>query len=377
MEGETLAARPVLEIGWILDTRLEEVDRRATHAAIDALEAEVREQLPAFDWRMPRTEREIVQAPVEEPVRLLDAGATDLSIHHWDFALVVTASDLRSHYRPSAVAAFSRALGVAVLSTFRIDPHARRQAAGADERRETIRRRLVRLASYVLGRLGGLPPVEDASSRMRPPDDEEELDRPTVFDDAQRAQLAGELLRVADERVEEERGAERQGWLRFYARAALRNRREIRDTVASSRWWELPFRMGRLTTAAVSALAIFLVTAEAWEIGHQLGVGLNALLSAFAVGATSFYLLQHQRLLVLPRTARRTEQAVVTRVTVVATVVLGMLVTYALLLALALGLEALVFRPPLVARWTGAEGGVGALTYLLQGTFTSDRKSVV
>jgi hypothetical protein len=207
---------------------------------------------------------------------------------------------------------------------------------------------------------------------MTPPRTERDLDRDVRFDEDELVALRAELGRVADQRVEEESGAEQQSGASFHARAAWRNRSEILESLHHGRSWEFPFRMGRRTTAAVSALAILTCTAECWEIGSRLGVSTAAGLAGGALLATTLYVLRRQRLLALEHGIRRTEQLVVARVAVVLFVCAGMAVTYLVLFLAAVLLGQLLVRPALVARWTALEPtGVGWATYALQGVFTS------
>jgi hypothetical protein len=148
---------PPIDIGWVLDARLDDLDRRAVLEAVEAFDRLLASHLPGFDWRSATRTRELVQAAREEPVVLLEAGALELALDHWDFAFVVTGSDLVSHYRPSTVAVPSRALGVTVLSTFHLDPRVRSAEASAEERSRLITRRVTCLAMCSLGHLLGLP----------------------------------------------------------------------------------------------------------------------------------------------------------------------------------------------------------------------------
>ncbi len=357
------STKPPIEVGWILDARLEELDRDAVVAASRAVADALAADFPRFAWSLPVLEQELIQAPVEEPVTLLEAAARELSIHHWDFAIVATASDLRSHFLPTAVAVPSRPLGVAVLSTFRIDPRARRKDASEEERSDALRRRLFRCGMYLVGRLGGLPRTSDPASHMTPDDASVKPELvpsaarvPRGFDAAQRAKLEAELERVADRRIEEEPGSERAGALRFHARAAWRNRREILAQLADNRSWEFPFRMGRLTTAALSALAILSATSESWELAAHLGTPATVLAPLVAIVATSAYVLLRQRLLALHVAPRLTEQIVVARVSTILFVLMGVAFTFCVLVAIALTLTGLLFSTEVLARWAARPG---------------------
>lgn len=362
--------RPRLEVGWVLDSRLEGLDRKAVLAASARMTELLSELFPRFDWRMPLARHELLQAQLEEPTTLLEAGSLEISRSKWDLSIVVTASDLKSHFVSSTVGVLARPLGVAVLSTFRIDPLARDHAVSEEERLTAMKDRLLVLAVYAIGRLCGLSRSAEPDNFMNP---DRSGSRPqATFAPEQRERLQSELDRIGDERVEEEHGSRERGHLSFHLRAVWRNRVEILGHLLSNRSWEFPFRMGRLTTAAFAALALLMVTAESWEVGSQLSAPTNVLLTLGLVGATTAYIVLRQRLLALHRSFFPTEQIVVTRVSLVVFVLMGMCATYLLVFAVSLLLELAVFRPELVARWIGTRPElVGWKTYASQAGFTS------
>jgi hypothetical protein len=367
------AAPPLLEIGWILDDDLERLDREAALEARERILAAMRGELPEFTWRLPVRTLELVHSPQVEPAELLEAASLELTARRWDFAMLVTPADLRSHYGPAAHAALSSTLCAIVLSTFRIDPAAVDHAATEEARHAGIRDGLHRLALYALGRQGGLPRESRDEDLMTPPRGREQLElAPPLFTPRQRDLLREELERVADERVEEEQDAGRRGRVELVLRALVRNRREILATLRGSRFWEFPFRVARVTTTALSALVILMVTAESWEVGIQIGPRVGILLAACAITLTAVYILQRLRLLALHGSALPTEQIAVARFSVLAFLLVGMATTYALLFAFAAGLGAAVFHPPLVARWTDLpEHAVGWQTYGIQAGWTA------
>ncbi len=361
--------RPLLEIGWVLDRRLEQIDTDATKAAIDTLADWLRERFPRFEWRLVVVVREIVQAQREPPVTLLEVASSELSLHHWDFAIAVTSSDLATHSRTSARAVSSRALGAGVISTFRIDPMAEESAPSPEQRARLIAHRVRYLALGVLGHLGGLPMDEDGDGLVSAA--VLGADAPDVdFDEQQAARLGAGLARVADARVEEQAGNARGIW--FAVRSIVRARREILDNVRGSRCWEFPFRLGRLSTAAVSALAIVSMTAEAWDLGMALHPATAIGVAVLAILTTSFYVLSRQQLLSPMRFVRQTEQSVVTSASIVLFVVLGMTTIYLVLLVTTWAVSSMLFDPEIVARWTGRDpAGVDGLTYAVQAVFVS------
>jgi hypothetical protein len=130
--------------------------------------------------------------------------------------------------------------------------------------------------------------------------------------------------------------------------------------------------MGRLTTAAVSALAILMVTAESWQIAAHLRVFVLVLLGSGAIVSTSVYVLQGQGLLSVHRSLRLTEQVVVARVSISCFVLMGVLATYGLLVLVATVLGGMLLDPRFVSVWTeGAGRSVDWTTYAAQASFAA------
>lgn len=116
-------------------------------------------------------------------------------------------------------------------------------------------------------------------------------------------------------------------------------------------------RLSRLTTAAFSALLLLVITAEAWDLGMSQAPELVAALSTATLILTSAYILRRQQLLVRRDSSRLTELAVVSHVSIVVSVFLGMLTTYLLLFAVTLALARTLFSQHLVEGWAVSLGG--------------------
>ena len=114
---------PLVEVGWILIGRMGDSDLQAAMQTREKMLSYLAEIHPEFEWRMPLTRREeLVQELREGPIRLLDFGATERDIRHWDFAILVTEAPLAGNEKTMPWAALSTALGAAVISTAQIDP---------------------------------------------------------------------------------------------------------------------------------------------------------------------------------------------------------------------------------------------------------------
>lgn len=377
--AEPRSRRSLIELGWVLVGRFDPPDRTAIADAREAVLTTLAAEFPGFHWRMPVVERESTPTQGrEEPVTLLDLGAVDRQAKSWDFALVVTGGDLRSFYKPFALATPSRSLAVAVVSTARIDPQSSGRGAGEGERAQVMTRRLRALVLHVFGHLNGLEHGVEPGDFMNDLSAVSDLDAMTAFSAEALDSLGGELAKVADERLEEERFGRRSGRTRFYLRASWRNRSAIASSVRQARPWEFPLRFSRLTTAAFSALLILMVTAEAWDLGMTQTTGFAAGMSLTALLGTCGYLLVRQQLLVRRSVTRLTELNVVTNVSIVISVVLGMLTTYAALFASVMLLARAFFKRRLVVEWAAAlEGAVEPRHYLIFAAFVASLGLVI
>lgn len=353
----------MIELGWLLVTDVSGSQRRALDAAREQVRKRLEADFPGFAWRTPLVEH-AGAAPgiLDEPVARLVEGAQARDSRAWDFALVVTANDLRSHYKSYAFAVPSQALAVAVLSLARLaptdpaDPVATGRAsvgATADDV-DAQARRIAALALHLLGDLTGLWHRDAPDAVMHGPSSVEDLDRPRVFSADEAAQLSRALAEVADLRLEETPDHAQRAAPLFYLRACWERHGEIRSAVLQARPWELPLRLTRLTTAALSALFLLLVTAEVWDLGTSQSGPFVATLSLLTLTGTTAFVLARQRLILRRPRRGPTEQTVVTNVSAALVVALGFATTYALLFVITVAAGAALFGPELVARWAPA-----------------------
>ena len=364
---------PLIEIGWVVAGPPDGVHRRALDQARDRLLAYLQKSFPGFTWRMPIVRREeLVRTNREEPVVLLDYGVAERDAKHWDFAFIVTNADLVSHYKPYALGAPSRAVSVAVMSTARLDRQTAPVATASGERLTTLANRIVALALHLFGHLNGLPHQEDPRGYMYDLQTTDDLDRMTSFTPVHGERLRAMLREVADVRLEEEPESGRAHPLWFYAQAAWTGRGDIISAIVQAKPWRFPSRLTRLTTTAVSALLLLLVTAEVWELGMSQSVAQVIGLSVCALMLTSIHILLRQRLLVRRQAGSLSEQTVITNVAIVSVVGLGMVTTYGWLFSGVLGLSLLIFRRPVVAGWAVALGGdIQAFHYVVLAAFVA------
>jgi hypothetical protein len=354
--GHVAEPERLIEIGWLVVGRLDAVDRDAVEEARRRTRQVLERQFPGFRWEMPRVERRDVGQEVrEEPVGLLEDGRNERDARHWDFALVVTGADLVAREKPYVLAVPSRALGVGVVSTVRIDPRASGDDAEDGDRGGRIAQRLFALALHLVGHLNGLDHSGTPACAMHEPSEVTDLDAVEGYEAEAAEELGAELADVADLRLEERRP--RRSTFAFYLQATLLNLDDVASGVRRARPWLFPLRLGRLTTAALSALVILLMTAETWDLALNQSPGLVIVLAAVVLVATTGYLVHRQRLLVSRGSRRLTEQSVVTNVSLVLTVLLGLTVTFAGLLGLAMAAARWLYPPDLVAGWAPSVEG--------------------
>lgn len=342
------AAGSVIDIGWVLVGPVEAPTRAAVEQAVRHFVAFARERWPGFIWRSALVMRQRrATENLVEPVALLDLGLLELDAAHWDFAFVVTDAELRTHQKPFALGTPARSYGVAVLSTARLHPVGWGEAAA--EPSHDLAGRLFALAVHELGHLNDIPHSDAPDDFMFNLKDAPDLDHMRSLSAEGTAALQAQLVEVADLRIEER--LQTASTVRFYLHGTWANRRQILSAVANMRPWAFPVRLSRLTTAALSTMVIFLITAEAWELGVSQDPALVAVLSIIALIATSLYILKRQHLVQRLRAQRFTEQRVLGNVSMVAAVMLGMTTTYACVFSIALTATQVLFSRRIVDAW--------------------------
>jgi hypothetical protein len=296
--------------------------------------------------------------------RFLYEGAYERDARRWDYAFVITGADLTSYYKPFAFAMPSQALAVAVISTARLA--SRSLLADNLETRTTLKaQRLFVLAMHLLGDLNNLEHQAEPRDFMYEPHDLDELDSMTIYSSDGRQRLLQMLTEVADLRLEEQPDISRGGVGRFYMRALWLLRKDITSAVLQAKPWEFPFRLSRLTTAAMSTLLILMMTAEAWDLGMSQHLPVMSGLSVLVLLGTSLFIVKRQKLMLRRSQRRLTEQIVVTNVASSLIVIVGMAVTYLLLFSLTLLFAGALFTDNLVASWAASlEGQIGLQHYL-------------
>jgi hypothetical protein len=351
-------ARPPVEIGFVLAGRFDDVDQAAIRKCRESIVDELRHLWPSVAWRVAVVHREVlVHSARVEPIALMDEAVMEATASGWDFTFVITSAELVGHYRPLSRAAVARSLAAAAISTIRLDPAHSDTRAPEAERIDVILRRLRVLILHCLGHLVGLSHSSVESNVMNLANYPEDFDRAPGFTPEQVDQMTALLREVADPRLEEQSRPHRLKTARFYLQSAWINCREIVGAVIEAQPWLFPFRLGRLTTAAGSALAILLLTAEVWDLATGLGAWRLVVMALAAIAASTVWVVARQRLLSSPDRQQLTELFVIRRISTVAIMVLGIVTTYVLLFGIALLAAVLLFRAPLVSAWSTSLNG--------------------
>lgn len=347
----------LVEIGWVVAGRLERIDQMAVQEARSRMWSFLREHFPQFEWQMPLIHRKEVESKDRiQPVTLLDYGIFERESHQWDFALVITDIDLQAYYKPFSLAAPARSYSVAALSTARLDPESWLEITNEKVHVETMARRVCALALHLFGHLNDLSHTDDRGDVMFDLEAVNDLDRMERFSEENMNQLQEGLEHVADIRLEEQAGL-RSRTLMFYWKAVWHNRMDILGAVLQIRPWRFPFYLSKLTTAAISALLIMVITAEAWDLGMNQSAQVIIVLSIIALLGTSVFIIKRQHLLMRTRTRRLSEQRVISNVSVTISIIMGMATTYFLLFAVTLLISRFLFTSVIIEKWAVSTGG--------------------
>lgn len=354
-----------LEIGLIVAGQADSRTRQWVLAASRQLERELQRWFPCYVWRIEtQVRRDIGEYKREESSELLLQAVEIRDTERQDFTLLITPDELIARYRPFALAALSRPLDAAVISTGRL-------IGKQDSDDEIVIDRLATLMLHSLAHIAGLSASPDREHLLHRPESPTDLDIMTLFDDDEVAALDAAFRDIADTRLEDTPRPTRSRW-HFMLRAIAINREEIIDAVLAARPWEFPQRLSRLSTAAVSTLAILLMTAESWDLGLSQSWTTIVTLALAVLTLTTTFVVHRQQLLV-SRHRQLREQLVVTRASALLIVIAGLATTWVGVFTLALLAVTTLFDDQLIVSWAAShELGVEAVnlaTRLKMATF--------
>lgn len=365
--------RPPIEIGLIVAGRFSLSERRLLQDVEFRFKHLLELRLPEFDWRIIISRRrDIGERGREESTELLRLATEERDLYRWDFAIVLINEELLAQYRSFALAVLSRPLDAAVISTARLIPDA--EGPGLDDGHTEESEVVDRISTVMLrsiAHLGGLRANKDPQSLLYRPESPDDLSLMKVLTPAELTELRDNLSEVADLRLEESSKARQSAW-RFLLRATLINREQILETILAARPWQFPRRLSRLTTAAVSTVALLLMSAESWDLGLSQSWTSLSCISLFILTLTTIYISVRQHLL-LSRSSHHREQIAVTRVSAIGIVLTGLALTWSVMFSMAILSATLLFSPELINQWTSStEESLHAVTpssYLKMASF--------
>ena len=354
-ETDSKQSRPrLIELGWLVVGEFDQTDLAVIHRAHEQMLKQVQSHFPEFDWFMPlvRYATPLVKN-TGDVTQLLQEGLTEQDARHWDFTFVVTHADLTSYYKPYTLAVPSRALAVAVISLARLLP----QSADRHSDKVCRAQRLCAIALHLLGDLNGVEHANASSDFMYPLRDVADLDAMQRYAANTQMQLQRELADIADIRLEEQPQAQTAGTVKFYLKGVWHLRDPIQSAVIQARPWEFPFRLSRLSTGAISALLVLLMTAEAWDLGMSQPLPLVTSFALLVLLGSTAFILTRQKLLLQRSRKRLSEQIVVNNIAISLIVLIGLATTFFALLFCTLALAGILFNHTLVVSWAASLGG--------------------
>ncbi|WP_218566435.1 hypothetical protein [Vallicoccus soli] len=289
-----------------------------------ALQQELARRYPGTGWHVVPVVDALVVPPATDD-ELVDAARDRLLAAGWDLAVCLTDLPLQLARRP-VVAHASPVHGVALVSVPALGPVGLRRRGLA---------LAVQLVEELLG--GGAPDVPGEGDRAR----------------GRRLRHRARQL-AADPRDD---GGEAE--LRFTARVLTGNLRLLAGMVRANRPWRLAYGLSRALTGALAAGVFALVTPDLWAMADAFGALRHAAVAAVAVGATAATLVVGAGLWERAPHRRVRKQVALFNLATTATVLLGVLTLYAVLLALSLLGAGVLVVPDLLAAALGHGAGPG------------------
>lgn len=362
-----------IEIGLIIAGRFNLAERRVLQEVENRFTRRLNSLLPQFDWRISLSRRrDMGSRGREESTELLHQATEERDLYRWDYAIVLIDMELLAHYHSFALAVLSRPLDAAVVSTTRLIPDEEGPGADHDKADESeIVERITTLLLRSVAHLGGLRFSKEPDSLLYRPTSPADLAGMQVLTAEEHAELVENLTEIADLRLEESSRSKGAPW-RFLLRATLINREQILETIVAARPWQFPRRLSRLTTAAVSTVALLLMSAESWDLALTQSWASMTMISLLILVMTTVFISFRQHLL-LGRGNLHREQIAVTRVSAIGIVLSGLALTWLFMFVLALLANSLLFPAELITHWTSSSSPTGrdinAASYLKMATF--------
>ncbi|MDF1738156.1 MAG: hypothetical protein P1U86_03265 [Verrucomicrobiales bacterium] len=338
MDSEPQA--PLIQIGLVLSSGSSDTGSSVGEVLVPALEKQLAEQFPAFSWKFETVQsRHHTEDELRDPLHLIETAFREKVARHWDTAVLVTDTMLRGTTRPFAAAIPASALEVGVVSRGLFEE-------GADDCDKTTA-----VIIYLLGSLWGLPPASPGAMHL--PERICDIEPAAPFTEKQREWLMTRLTEISDTRLEENSAAPgRRNLPLFYLRSLAANPRGVFSDVLGYRPWWQPFRLSRLTAAAVVSMLFVFLGAEAWEIGIHLDPKVLATGAVLSVLAATASIYSGQNLSEIAPVGALSEQLARTRLVLFFCVLIGMISLGLVLFVISL-LAASVIPGHRLEVWTG------------------------
>jgi len=304
------------------------------------------EQASGRDWRFQRGE--VVKLEDNENRRGADfvsEASLRLAEGSYDLMLVITDATLVSRQQRIVSGLTSPLTRICVISTRQLRKPGRGPDQALDD--EKVRWNAAALALNLIGRvLGAGTRAADTGAMARFRLDSNRAKAET-FDKADR------IERLADRFIEPEYPTPGAiGALWAHLRAAVSQPLMILKALVHNRAPFLALRLPGFAAAALAPVFLLVFTAEIWDAGLGMSPGTAWSYAAISIAAATIYLSFVQRLF-LPRKDGPTipKHLAVANDVIFATIFLGVLGLFAMLILFSLALEILVFPQGLIATW--------------------------
>ena len=356
-ETEQTSYKPI-DVGIVVLGHIPANEKAIIDSLPNVLTKWLKTRFKQFQWRFRITTLPCPQTALrQEPAFLLDEGARLRDLYQWDLGIVITPSDLVCRYKPFALAATSSALDLAVISTHRLgSTRVTKRDAKADNDR--LLTQLQALCLRSIAHLSGLSKRPDHGNLMLSPLSPDDLLTKSDFDNEQIATLNHNFELIADPRLEEVKTSARLSRFHFYFKSALINRHEIYAAVKHAKPWEFPLRLLRLSAAAISTMVVLMITAETWDLASKQPVDTLVTMVIITLITTICFVTAKQRLLVRSHSRQLREQSIITHISAILIVAIGMVTTALALISLSLLLSYLLYPPELVSNWANLSSQV-------------------
>ncbi|MDF1656226.1 MAG: hypothetical protein P1U58_01370 [Verrucomicrobiales bacterium] len=212
--------------------------------------------------------------------------------------------------------------------------------------------RIAALAQFTLGSMWGLP--SGRTKAMSPPVSPGDLQLEN-FDTSELAVLSLRLEDISDERIEEkseQSSADFQPVL--YFRTLISNARGILADVVGYEPWLQPFRLAKLTAAAVVTSLFLFLGAEAWEIGVKVENSHLVIAAAASLLTSTTFIYRGQNMGELIPGNLIIEQLMRTQIVLFTCIFIGMLSLGAIIFIVSFAASQ-ALPSVMLGRWTGVE----------------------